>query len=172
MPPNHGQMGARGRHASGSKSASWRSWRVIIQQCTGRWPPLIPATKISWIYLNVSLNTINVSFKKLFVFELQWILLIFAFWPRQETRFELLSAKKMFHHTPTAHTLPLDAFLTIRVAAVLACSSPNWLWKQNRERRIGEREKKRKGRRERERGEREKWRQQIAHSSPSLPAWV
>jgi hypothetical protein len=33
-PLNHGRMGAMGRHASGSFSASMRSWRAILWQCT------------------------------------------------------------------------------------------------------------------------------------------
>jgi hypothetical protein len=34
-PPNRGLVGATGRHASGSFSASRRSWGPILRQCTG-----------------------------------------------------------------------------------------------------------------------------------------
>jgi len=35
-PPNQGRVGAMGRHAFGSFSASRRSWWAILRQCTGR----------------------------------------------------------------------------------------------------------------------------------------
>ena len=74
---------------------------------------------------NVSLDTLNVSFKNFFVFELQWILLVFAFWHRQKTGFEASERNKDASHAPTARKLILDALHTIRVAAFLAPASPN-----------------------------------------------
>ena len=104
---------------------------------------------------NVSLDTLNVSFKNFFVFELQWILLVFAFWHRQKTGFEASERNKDASHAPTARKLILDAVHTTRVAAFLARASPNrFFFKQNGERRRGEREKKKKEGEREEKGRR------------------
>ena len=78
-------------------------------------------------------------FQKNFVFELQQTLLIFAFWPRQETDLRLLGAIKMLHTRPEPANW-LQSWCTLPQIG---------FWKQNWERR-GEREKKKK---EREREE-------------------
>ena len=98
---------------------------------------------------NVSLDTLNVSFKNFFVFELQWILLVFAFWHRQKTGFEASERNKDASHAPTARKLTLDAPHTIRVAAFLARASPNRFLKTKR------REEERRERKEKKEGERE-----------------
>ena len=97
-----------------------------------------------------------------FVFELQWVLLIFAFWPHQKTGLGASERNKDTSHAPTVLKLTLDALHTIHVAAFLAIAFPNrFLKTKRREEERGEREKKkREGRRER--GEREKRRQQTA----------
>jgi hypothetical protein len=98
------------------------------------------------------LDTLSVSFKNFFVFELQWILLVFAFWHRQKTGFEASERNKDASHAPTARKLILDAAHTTRVAAFLARASPNrFFFKQNGERRRGEEREKRKRRKGRER---------------------
>lgn len=104
---------------------------------------------------NVSLDTLNVSFKNFFVFELQWILLVFAFWPHQKTGFEASERNKDASHAPTARKLILDALHTIRVAAFLARASPNRFLKTKRgEEERGEREKKKKEGEREEKGRR------------------
>ena len=104
--------------------------------------------------INVSLCTLSVSFKKFFVLELQWILLVFAFWPHQKTDFEAFERNKDSSHAPTAHKLTLDAPHTIRVAAFLARASPNRFLNTKRgEEERGERENKRRNWRERRKGE-------------------
>lgn len=109
----------------------------------------------SRISSNVSLDTLTVSFKNFFVFELQWILLVFAFWHRQKTGFEASERNKDASHAPTARKLILDAAHATRVAAFLARASPNrFFLKQNGERRRGEREKKKKEGEREEKGRR------------------
>lgn len=104
---------------------------------------------------NVSLDTLNVSFKNFFVFELQWILLVFAFWHRQKTGFEASERNKDASHAPTARKLILDALHTIRVAAFLARASPNRFLKTKLgEEERGEREKKKKEGEREEKGRR------------------
>ena len=103
----------------------------------------------SRISSNVSLDTLTVSFKNFFVFELQWILLVFAFWHRQKTGFEASERNKDASHAPTARKLTLDAPHTIRVAAFLARASPNRFLKTKR------REEERRERKEKKEGERE-----------------
>ena len=104
----------------------------------------------------MSLNTLNVSFQIFFVLELQWILLVFAFWPHRKTGFEASERNKDASHAPTARKLILDAAHTTRVAAFLARASPNrfFFFKQNGERRRGEREKKKKEGEREEKGRR------------------
>ena len=147
-----------GRHAFGSFSASRRSWWAILRQCTG----LCLLVDISYqayhkTYLWIRLPYL---FENFFVFELQWILLVFAFWPHQKTGFEASERNKDASHAPTARKLILDALHTIRVAAFLARASPNRFLKTKR------REEERRERKEKEgrgeRGEREKRRQQTA----------
>jgi hypothetical protein len=117
--------------------------------------------------LFVSLDTISVSFQIFLVFELHWILLIFAFWPRQETGFEASERNRDASHASTARKLILDAPRTIRMAAVLARAFPNWFLETKTERGWEEREKRK--RRKEEKGEREKRRQQTApHHGPSV----
>ena len=84
-------------------------------------------------------------FKKFFVFELQWILLVFVFWPHQKTSFEASERNKGASHAPTALKLTLGTFHTTCEAAFLAHASLNWFFKtkQGDEER-GEREKKKK----------------------------
>ena len=82
----------------------------------------------------VSLDTIIVSFQKFLVFELHWILLIFAFWPRQETGFEASERNRDASHASTDRKLILDAPRTIRMAAVLAHAFPNWFLETKTER--------------------------------------
>ena len=104
---------------------------------------------------NVSLDTLNVSFKNFFVFELQWILLVFAFWHRQKTGFEASERNKDASHAPTARKLILDAVHSTRVAAFLARASPNRFLKTKRgEEERGEREKKKKEGEREEKGRR------------------
>jgi hypothetical protein len=98
-------------------------------------------------------NLVVVSFSyslytHFFVFELQWILLIFAFWSRQETGFEASGRNKDASHAPGARNLTLNA----RLAAVLARPSPNELLKTKR------REEERRERKQKEErgGERRK----------------
>ena len=142
-----------GRHASDSFSASRRSWKAILRQYTELY------LLVDYI-INVSLDTLSVPFKKILVLELQWILVVFAFWPRQKTGFEASERNKDASHAPTARKLTLDALHTIRVAAFLARTSPNRFLKTKRgEEDRGERKEK-EGRAER--GEREKRRQQTA----------
>jgi hypothetical protein len=43
--------------------------------------------------------------KNFFVFELQWALLVFAFWHRQKTGFEASERNKDASHAPTARKL-------------------------------------------------------------------
>ena len=94
-------------------------------------------------------------FQKFFVFELQWILLVFAFWPHQKTGFEASERNKDTSHAPTARKLTLDAPHTIRVAAFLARASPNRFLKTKRgEEERGEREKKKKEGEKEEKGRR------------------
>ena len=95
------------------------------------------------------MDTLNVSFKNFFVFELQWILLVFAFWPHQKTGFEASERNKDASHAPTARKLTLDAPHTIRVAAFLARASPNRFLKTKR------REEERRERKEKKEAERE-----------------
>jgi hypothetical protein len=115
--------------------------------------------------IKVSFDMLNVSFKKSFFLKLQWILLVFAFWPHQKTGFEASERSKETSHAPTAHKLTLDILHTIRVAAFLACASLNrFLKTKRREEERGERKEK-EGRGER--GEREKRRQQTAP-----PEWL
>jgi hypothetical protein len=92
--------------------------------------------------------------KKIFVFELQWILVVFAFWLHQKTGFEASERNKDASHAPTARKLILDALHTIRVAAFLAPASPNRFFLNNTVRggNGGEKRKRRKGR-ERRKGE-------------------
>ena len=105
------------------------------------------------------MDTLNVSFKNFFVLELQWILLVFAFWPHQKTGFEASERNKDASHAPTARKLTLDAPHTIRVAAFLARASPNRFLKTK----LGGERRERKEKEGRgERGEREKRRQQTA----------
>ena len=79
------------------------------------------------------------------VLELQWILLIFAFWPRQKTGFKASERNKDASHAPTARKLNLDALHTIHTATFLARVSPNWVFKtKRRDEERGEREKKKK----------------------------
>ena len=60
---------------------------VILRQCTALC--LLVDTSYEEYHKNVSLDTLIVSFKKKFlVFELLWILLVFAFWPHQKTGLE------------------------------------------------------------------------------------
>jgi hypothetical protein len=104
---------------------------------------------------------------KTLVFELQWTLLIFTFWLRQETGFDASERNKDASHAPTARKLTLDALHAICVAAVLARASPNRVLKTKR------REAEKRERKEKEgrgaRGEREKRRQQTApHHGPSV----
>jgi hypothetical protein len=106
------------------------------------------------------LDTLNVSFKKFFVFELQWILLIFAFWHHQKTGFEASERNKDASHAPTARKLTVDAFHTIREAAFLARASPHRFLKTKRRDRERRERKEKEGRGER--GEREERRQQTA----------
>ena len=114
---------------------------------------------------NVSLDTLNVSFKNFFVFELQWILLVFAFWHRQKTGFEASERNKDASHAPTARKLILDAVHATRVAAFLARASPNRFFKNKTERGGEEREKrKRRKGRERRKGE-----EAPANSIPEWP---
>ena len=142
-PPKQGRVGAMDRHAFGSFSASRRSWWAILRQCTG----LCLLVDISYqayhkTYLWIRLPYL---FENFFVFELQWILLVFAFWPHQKTGFEASERNKNTSHAPTARKLTLDAPHTIRVAdfAFLARASPNRFLKTKRgEEERGEREKK------------------------------
>ena len=110
----------------------------------------------SRISSNVSLDTLTVSFKNFFVFELQWILLVFAFWHRQKTGFEASERNKDASHAPTARKLTIDAPHTILVADFLSRASPNRFLKtkQREEERRERKEKEGRG----ERGEREKLR--------------
>jgi hypothetical protein len=101
------------------------------------------------------------SFKILFVFELQWLLLFFAFWPHQKTSFDASERNKDASHAPTARKVTLDALHTIRVAAFLACASSNRFLKTKR-REEERREKREEKEGTRERGEKEKKRQQAA----------
>ena len=96
------------------------------------------------------MDTLYVSFKKFFVLELQWILLVFAFWPHQKTGFEASERNKDASHAPTARKLTLDAPHTIRVAAFLARASPNRFLKTKlaEEERGGREKKKKEGERE------------------------
>ena len=141
-----------GRHAFGSFSASRRSWGPILRQCTGLWPSV--DTSHQRYCFSVSLDTIIVSFQIFLVFELHWILLIFAFWPRQKTGFEASERNRDASHASTARKLILDAPHTIRMAAVLARAFPNWFLETNMERGWEGREKRK--RRKEEKGEREK----------------
>jgi hypothetical protein len=87
--------------------------------------------------------------KIIFVLELQWVLLIFALLPRQETGFEASGRNKDASHMPTARKLTLDALRTIRLAAVLARPSPNRLLKTKRREEERRERKEKEGRRER-----------------------
>ena len=107
---------------------------------------------------------ISVSFQIFLVFELHWILLIFAFWPRQKTGFEASGRNRDASHASTARKLILDAPRTIRMAAVLARAFPNWFLETKTERGWEEREKRK--RRKEEKREREK---APANSPPSWP---
>ena len=83
--------------------------------------------------------------------------MVFAFWHRQKTGFEASERNKDASHAPTARKLILDAAHATRVAAFLARASPNrflFLFKQNGERRTGEREKKKKEGEREEKGRR------------------
>jgi hypothetical protein len=75
-----------------------------------------------WIWIRLALS---VSSQKIFVFKLQWILVVFVFWPYQKAGFEASERNKDAPHASTARKLILDALQTIRVAAFLARTSPN-----------------------------------------------
>jgi hypothetical protein len=98
---------------------------------------------------------LNVSFKNSSFLELQWILLVFAFWPHQKTGFEAPERNKDASHAPTARKLTLDALHTICVVAFLARASPKRFFKtKRREEERGEREKKKKEGEREEKGRR------------------
>ena len=147
-PPNQGRVGAMGRHAFGSFSASRRSWWAILRQCT-RLCLLVDTSYQAYLktYLWIRLAYLSKNF---FVLELQWILLVFAFWPHQKTSFEASERNKDASHAPTARKLTLDAPHTIRVAAFLARASPNRFLKTKlaEEERGGREQKKKEGERE------------------------
>ena len=103
---------------------------AILWQCTELC--VLVDTSYQAYHKNVSLDTLNVSPKKIFVLELQWVLLAFAFWPHQKTGFEASERNKDASHPPTARKLTLDAFHAIRVAAFLARASPNRILKAKR----------------------------------------
>ena len=77
-PPNQGRDGAMGRRAFGLFSASRRSWRAILRQCT----ELCLVVDTSYQACHKTYLWIRLSYLKNFlVLRLQWILLVFAFWP-------------------------------------------------------------------------------------------
>ena len=81
------------------------------------------------------------------VFEIQWFLLVFAFWPHQKTDFEAFERNKDASHALTVRKLILYSLRIIRVAAVLACASQNRFLKTKKrggERRRGETENNKK----------------------------
>lgn len=89
-------------------------------------------------------------FQKIFVFELQWILLIFASWPSQEPGFGASDRNKDSSNASTARKLTLDAIHTTLVTPFLARPSPNRFF-ENKTERGGEEREKRKGRERRKR---------------------
>jgi hypothetical protein len=115
-------------------------------------PPRIPS--------NVSLDTLNVSFKNFFVFELQWTLLVFAFWHRQKTGFEASERNKDAPHAPTARKLTLDAPPYHPGGCFSGARFPKSVFENKTER--GERRERKEKEGRGERGEREKRRQQTA----------
>ena len=151
-----------GRHAFGSFSASRRSWQAILRQCT-ELCLLIDTSNQAYHKTYLWIRLVHLT--KFLVLELQWILLVFAFWPRQKTGFEASERNKDSSHAPTARKLTLDALHTIRVAAFLARASPNRFLKTKRgeEERGGERRGKRKRRKG---GERRKGEEAPANSPP------
>ena len=96
------------------------------------------------------------------VLELQWILLVFAFWPRQKTGFEASERNKDASHAPIARKLNLDALHTIRVAAFLARASSNRFLKTKR----GEEEREEREKKKKEGGREEKWRRGASKQPP------
>ena len=64
------------------------------------------------------------TFKTSFIFQLQWNLLILAFWHRQKTGFEASERNRDASNASTARKLTLAALRTIRMAAVLPLSFP------------------------------------------------
>ena len=137
-----------GCHAYGSFSASRRSWWAILRQCSGRCLLVdISHQKYHKTYLWIRLTYLSKNF---FVLELQWILLVFAFWPHQKTGFEASERNKDASHAPTAYKLTPDGPHTIRVAAFLARAPPNRFLKtkrggeERRERKVKRKRRKRR----------------------------
>jgi hypothetical protein len=155
-----------GRHAFGSFSASRRSWWAILRQCTGLC--LLVDTRYQAYLKKVSLDTLNVSLKIFFVLKLQWILLVFAFWPHQKTGFEASERNKDASHAPTARKSQIDP----RCPPYHPCGcfpggrfpKPVFENKTGRERRREEGEKRKKEGREKRKGE-----EAQANSPPESP---
>ena len=100
---------------------------AILRQCTEPCPLVGTGTSYQayhemYLYLWIRLTYL---FLKFFVVELQWILLVFSFWPHQKTGFEASERNKDASYAPTAQKLILDAPHTIRVATFLARASPD-----------------------------------------------
>ena len=83
--------------------------------------------------------------------ELQWVLLVFAFWPHQKTGFEASERNKDASHAIAARKLTTGALHTIRVAVFLARASPNLVLETKRREEEKEEREKTKGMKGRER---------------------
>ena len=97
----------------------------MFQQCTLGYDPSLTPTQVIKHIIKRVFGYACLIFQKNFVFELQWILLDFAFWPRQATGCEASERNKDASHAPIVRKLILNVPHTIRVDAFLVCASPN-----------------------------------------------
>ena len=138
-----------GRHAFGSFSASRRSWRAILRQCT-RLRLLVDTSNQAYRKTYLLICLASLSKKICFVFKLQctvgfcWVL---HFGLTRRPVWRLLSATKMLHMRPQPANLPSRCPPYLCVAVFLAHAVPNRFlktkWREEAEER-GEREKKKK----------------------------